>query len=144
MLATMAKANVLQGIPLMHIAIGLSVILLIIAFPAFFNPKKFRQAVEEFYSLNNATIRLASFVYFFLAFLIFNTNKFAIKFTTWRSVMTVIAYIAVLHGLAFLWFPEFTKRTGLKFFKTETGVYVIGIITFLVALGIGYLGLWVY
>ena len=126
-----------------HIAMGLSLLFLLILLPALFDPKKFKAAVEEFLSLGNGAIRMTAFIPFFIAFFILNTH-WTVKLGSSRSIMTVLGYLLLLKGLVRFWFPSYSHKMIKKFLANDKFYYAGVAIGLVVALGIGYLGVWVY
>lgn len=139
----LAVTKVISGIPMSHIALGLSVVCFLYALPALIEPKKFREALEEFFNLHNAAFRLAAFFHLLVAFLILNTH-WTVKLSSTRSIMTVVGYLLLIRGILWLWFPDFVKWTSKKIILKENGVYVIAFVSLLLGAGFGYLGIWVY
>lgn len=140
---TLLATNVIQGIPMSHISLGLAIFCLIIAIPAFYNAKKYREAFEDFFNSGNASIRIAAILYFAIAFVILNTH-WTIKLSSNRSIMTVLGYLLALHGVIWMWFPSFTRKQVIKFMQNNSMLYAVAGVLTLVAIGLGYLGIWVY
>lgn len=135
--------TVIQGIPMSHIAIGLAVLIFVFTLPAIFDPKKFRHSIDEFFSAGNAVLRTAALFHFLVAFLILNTH-WTIKFSSTRSIMTVLGYLLLLRGIVWIWFPDFVREKARKFLQKEYSVYVMGFAGLAFTVGLGYLGWWVY
>lgn len=143
MFSMLAPQIVLQGIPMKHLALFIGFIALVISIPALFNPKKFREGVEELVHSGNGFFRLGAVVHFLIALLIINTH-WTIKFNSNRSIMTVIGYLLALRGVLWMWFPGFSRGMMKKMVRTDTGVYVMGFVGLLFAAGMAYLGFKVY
>lgn len=147
MFEMLAVKKVINGIPLSHLALGLSVMSLIFVLPALFDPKKFREAMVEFFSGSNALIRTAAFIHLFIAFLILNT-KWSIKLNTGKntllSIMSIFGYLILARSIIWLWFPDFVKNKARKFLSKESSVYIVAFLGLLFTFGLGYLGIWVY
>lgn len=135
--------TIIQGIPMSHIALGLAVLVLVFTLPAIFDPKRFRQSIEEFFSAGNAVLRVTALFHLLVAFLILNTH-WTIKLSSSRSIMTVLGYLLVLRGIAWIWFPDFVREKAKKFLQKDSSVYVMGFFGLVFAVGLGYLGWWVY
>jgi len=140
---TLLATNFIQGIPMQHIAFGIAGLCLIIALPAFYNVKKYKEAFEDFFNSGNATLRLASVLFFAFAFLILNTH-WTIKFSSNRSIMTVLGYLMLLEGIVWMWFPSFVRKQMIKFVQKNSMVYTMASVLVLIAVGLGYLALKVY
>lgn len=125
-----------------HIAMGVSVLILLIVLPALVNPKAFRRVMEEFFS-NDLAVRASGLVALFIAFFILNTH-WTVKLNSTRSIMTVLGYLLVLKGILRVWFPGFSRKMVTKFFKNDSGVYLLASLGLIIGLGVGYLGIWVY
>jgi len=138
-----ATKTIIQGIPMSHIAIALSVMVFMLIIPALVEPKKFREALEQFFNSSTAVIRLAAFIHLFIAFLILNTH-WTIKFSSTRSIMTVIGYLLLLKGIVWFWFPAYICEIKLKLLRKKWALYAITAVGLIFALGFGYLGIWVY
>lgn len=134
--------KVIYGMPMSHISIGLSILLLILILPAIYDPKKFRTAMEEFLA-NNVNIRISGIFALFIAFLILNTH-WTVKLNSTRSIMTVVGYLLLLKGIIRIWFPGWVKTMCRKFLQKDANIYILAAIGLVFALGIGYLGIWVY
>lgn len=134
--------NVIQGIPMSHIAMGLAVLILVLVLPALFNPKKFKHAMGEFFA-NHMLVRMSGVFALLCAFIILNTH-WTIKLNSSRSIMTVLGYLAVLKGIARIWFPETGEKMVKKWMANETFYYVGVGVALLIGLGVGYLGWFVY
>lgn len=135
--------TVVYGMPMSHVALALSALCFIIALPAIFDPKKFRGAVEDFLNSGNSVIRIAGLFDLLIAFFILNTH-WTIKLSSARSIMTVIGYLLFIKGVVRLWFPGFVREKARKFLQKDSSVYVIGFLGLVFAIGLGYLGWWVY
>lgn len=140
---TVAGKIVIQGILTKHLAIGLAVLILLMVLPALFDPKKFRSAVDEFLNAGNVVMRLSALFTLLLAFLILNT-RWKINFSSWTAVLVVIGYLVLLKSVVRLWFPEFSRNMVRKWMHKDYGVYLMAFLGLVIALGLGYLGIWVY
>lgn len=138
-----ASKTVIQGIPMSHIAIALSIASFMFVLPALLEPKKFREAMDEFFRGGHALLRLAAFAHLFVAFLILNTH-WTFNWDSGRALMTGIGYLLVLRGLLWLWAPGWVTNMSRKFLQKEWGVYVVAFVGLIFAVGFGYLGLWVF
>ncbi|MBI4995186.1 hypothetical protein HZC21_06150 [Candidatus Peregrinibacteria bacterium] len=134
---------VMQGILTKNLAIGLSVLILLMVLPALFDPKKFRAAVDEFLNAGNAAMRLNALYLLLIAFLILNT-RWKLNFKSWNAVLGVIGYLILLKGIIRFWFPELSRNIIRKWMHKDYGVYLMAFIGLIIALGLGYLGIWVY
>lgn len=147
MFPTLAVTRVINGISLSHLAIALSVLSFTMVLPALLEPKKFREAVEEFFSSSNALIRTAAFFHLLVGFLIIN-SRWSITFDSWKnflwSLMAILGYLMLARGIVWLWFPNFVKNKSRKFLQKENSVYIMAFVGLLFAFGLGYLGIWVY
>lgn len=147
MLQMLAVTRVINGISLSHLAIALSALSFIMVLPALLEPKKFREAVEEFFGSSNALIRTASLFHLFVGFLIIN-SRWSIKLDSWKnflwSLMAILGYLMLARGIVWLWFPNFVKNKARKFLQKESSVYAVAAVGLIFALGLGYLGIWVY
>lgn len=143
----LATTKVISGIPLSHLALALAVLSLLFVLPALLEPKKFREAMEEFFSGSNAFIRTAAFIHIFTAFLVLN-SRWSIKLDSWRnflwSIMAILGYFILARGIVWFWFPNFVKNKSRKFLQKESFVYIMAFVGLLFAFGLGYLGIWVY
>ncbi|GEM_PF-6910400 len=135
--------TIVYGIPMSHIALGLSALCFLFVIPAIFDPKKFRQNLEEFFNAGNSLLRVAALFHLLVAFFIINTH-WTIKFSSTRSIMTVLGYLIFLRGVIWLWFPGFVREKARKFLQKDYSIYVMGFLGLVFAVGLGYLGLWVY
>ena len=134
---------VIQGILTKHLAIGLAVLILLMVLPALFDPKKFRVAVDEFLIAGNGVMRLSALGTLLIAFLILNT-RWKINFSSWTAVLVVIGYLVLLKSVVRFWFPEFSRNMVRKWMHKDYGVYLMAFLGLVIALGLGYLGIWVY
>lgn len=139
----LATKTVIQGIPMKHLALFLGLIALIMVIPALLNPKKFREGIEEFANSGNGLFRLGAALHLLIAFLIINSH-WTIKFSSDRSIMTVIGYLLALRGILWMWFPGFARSMMKKMVRTDAGVYVMALVGILFVVGMGYLGFKVY
>lgn len=110
--------------------------------PAIVRPKKFFEAMDAFLNSGDTTLRIAALVNFLIAFLVLNT-RWSIKGDV-RSIMAVFGYLLVLRGIVWLWFPSFFRNMMKKALHSEYGLYVMTFFGLVFALGMGYLGWWVY
>lgn len=126
-----------------HIAFGLAALCLTIAVPALFNQKKFREAMAEFFDAPRTTLRGAGFANLIIAFFIFNTH-WTVKLNESRSIMTVLAYLLVFRGIMCIWFTDAVRTLGRTFLKKSYSGILIGFIHLALAVGLGYLGRYVF
>lgn len=144
MISLLATTRVVaSGIPLSHLAIGLSIMGFIFVFPALFDPKKFREAMLEFFGSHHVFLRMVAIMHLLIAFLILNT-RWSINLQSKQSIMPIIGYLIFLRGVIWFWFPGFVAQTARRFLQKEWFVPAISVIGLFVMLGIGYLGIWVY
>lgn len=138
-----AAKTVIQGIPMSHISIGLSAYVLLVALSAFYKPKKFREAIHEFLNSGSAIIRIGAILCFFIAFIILNTH-WTVKVWSDRSIMTVLGYLIVLKGIILFLSPDLVRRMANKILQTDKSVYIVAVVSLIIGLGTGYLGIWIY
>lgn len=143
MLTAAAGKTVIQGMLTKNLAIGISVLMLLAVLPALFDPKKFRSAVDEFLNAGNAVMRLTGLFLLLVAFLILNT-RWKLNFQSWNAVIGVLGYLILLKGIIRLWFPEVSRNIIHKWMHKDYGVYLMAFFGLIIALGLGYLGIWVY
>lgn len=141
MLAVVRK-TVIQGIKIEHLSIALAILLLLFALPALFDPKRFREAAKDFFA-SSPLVRLAGFLFLIVAFLILNTHR-GINLNSARSIMAALGYLIAIKGVVWLWFPGFARKFAMKKFENDARVYIFAFVCILAAVGLGYLGIWVY
>lgn len=142
-MTTLAVRTVTSGIPLSHLAIGLSLMGFIFVLPALFDPKKFREAVLEFFGSNHVFMRIVALFHLLVAFLILNT-RWTLNWNSKQSILVLVGYLILLRGVMWLWFPEFVSKMARRFLQKEWFVPAMSVVGLLVMAGIGYLGIWVY
>ncbi len=126
-----------------HIALGLAVLHLIVAIPALFDQKKFREGMLELIDSSNVVLRGVGFIHLLIAFFIFNTH-WTVKLDDSRSIMTVLAYLMVFKGLMCIWFTNAFRALVRSFVKKNYSALLGGFLSLAVAVGLGYLGRYVY
>lgn len=140
---TMLAAKVINGMSLSHLAMAIAVFYLLILLPALVEPKKYKAAMEEFIGSGNTLIRMASVFYLLLAFLILNT-RWTVNFSSSRSIMAALGYLLLIKGAVWLWFPNFARKNIKRLMANKPLWFFAAFFGFVIALGLGYLGLWVY
>lgn len=143
MLTATTGKTVIQGILTKNLAIGLAVLILLAVLPALFDPKRFRSAVDEFLNAGNVVMRLTGIIILLIAFLILNT-RWKLNFQSWNAVIGVLGYLMLIKGIVRLWFPELSRNIIRKWMHKDYGVYLMALFGLIIALGLGYLGIWVY
>lgn len=134
--------TITNGIPLTHISFAFSALCFITILPAIFDPKKFREALDEFFSSSNAVIRLSSMVHFFLAFLILNSKwSLNLKDALTLTVMTGFGYLLLVVGVLWFWSPILIKVTIRRILQKEASIYVLAVLGILMGTGFGYLSM---
>jgi len=134
--------TITNGIPLTHIAFAFSAWCFIAILPAIFDPKKFREALDEFFSSSNAVIRLSSMVHFFLAFLILNSKwSLNLKDALTLTIMTGFGYLLLIIGILWFWSPILIKVTIRRILQKEASIYVLAVLGILMGTGFGYLSI---
>lgn len=139
---TTVAATIISGVPMSHTALALGIVCLLLALPAFFDPKKFKVAMEEFYSAGKPVMRLTAFVFFGVAFFILNSHWSITKNS--RGLLTLLGYLLALKGVAWLWFPGWVSKMKLRWLQKPYVPYLAGVLLFVVGIGLAYLGLRVY
>lgn len=147
MFEILAVTKVVSGIPLSHLAIALAVLAFIFVLPALFDPKKFKEAAEEFFGSSDSLIRTAALFHLLVALLILN-SRWSIKLDSGKnalySIMSVVGYLILARSIVWFWFPNFVKTKARKFLQKESAVYIVAVLGLLFVFGFGYLGIWVY
>lgn len=139
MTTILAAAKVITRIPMSHTALALGIICFLLAVPAFFDPKKFKAALEEFYNAGKPVMRLTAFVFFGVAFLILNSHWSITKNA--RGILTVLGYLLALKGIAWLWFPGWVSKMKLRWLQKPNMPLLIGVVLLLASIGLVYLGI---
>lgn len=124
------------------LAIALSVYLLLMSIPAVVNVRGFQKAIKEIYK-STVLLRLGGLFALLFAFFILNA-EYKLE-QNWETVMSVIGWLCLVKGVLLLWFPGWMGDLGKKIaLKSETLMAVWGLFMLFIAVGIGYLGLFVY
>ncbi|MBI5413584.1 hypothetical protein HZA42_04520 [Candidatus Peregrinibacteria bacterium] len=139
---TTVAATIISGVPMSHTALALGIVCLLLALPAFFDPKKFKAAMEEFFSAGKPVMRLTAFVFFGTAFFILNSHWSITKNA--RGLLTVLGYLLVLKGICWLWFPGWISKMKLRWLQKPYMPLLAGGLLLLIGVGLAYLGIWVY
>lgn len=139
----LAAKTIVNGIPLDHLAVGISLMTFLFVMPALFEPKGFRRAFEAFVDEGDSALRLMAVANLLIAFLILN-SYWKLNFNSPRTFMSVLGYLVLLRSIVWLWFPSFVREKMKRVMKKEWGVYIVSFIGLVVGLLYGYLGLWVY
>lgn len=144
MIPTLAAIRtVVSGIPLGHLAVAISIFVLLNVVAALFDPKKFREAIQEVLHAGNIQIRIIGVLRMLIAFLILNTY-WKINFTTPKTFMSVLGYLLLLRGVMCFFFPSSMRALGERFMRKDSTLYIFAFIALVAGLGLGYLGLFVY
>lgn len=136
-------AATIQGIPLSLTAIWIAAIMLIMILPAILDPKKFKAAVNDFLNGGDSLMRVTALFCFLMAFLILH-RRWTVDFSSNRSIMAVLGYLIALKGVIRFWFPGFSRKMIHKFINSQYGFYIGTFLGLVIALGLGYLGIWMY
>lgn len=128
-------------IQLSSLAVFFAFLHMLIALPAIFAPDNFKKAGLKMVA-KVVYLRLMALPFFILSYLILEIQPTVGK--NWESVMSVLAYLMIVRGIVWMWWPELVKGKMRKVLKFENGPVIIGLVTLALSLCVGYLGFYVY
>lgn len=128
-------------IQLSSLAVLFAFLHILVALPAIFSPHDFKKAGLKMAS-RVSHFRLMALPFFILSYLILELHPTVGK--NWESVMSVLAYLMLIRGIVWMWWPDMVKAKVKKALKSDNGPIVIGLVLLALSLFVGYLGFYVY
>lgn len=126
---------------LSSLAVFFAFLHMLVALPAIFSPQAFKKAGLKMAS-RVTHFRLLALPFFILSYLILEIQPLVGK--NWESVMSVLAYLMVVRGIMWMWWPDMVKSKVKKVLKSENGPVIFGLVILALSLFVGYLGFYVY